>query len=136
MRIAVALVLSSLVWAAEPVDLEVIQKIKTEAFSNSKVMDHVFYLTDVYGPRVTNSTGFMGAANWSVDRLKEWGIPAQLESWGPYGRGWNITHFAAHLIEPQYAPLIGFPLAWTPGTNGSVTGEVILAPIAAEKDFA
>jgi carboxypeptidase Q len=89
----------------------------------------------VYGPRLTNSTGFLAAADWVVAKLKEWGIPAQLEPWGPYGRGWSITHFSAHMIEPQYSPLIGFPLAWTPGTKGPVTAEVMLATIATEKDF-
>ena len=42
---------------SEPVDLAIVHRIKTEAFENSKVMDHVFYLTDVHGPRVTNSPG-------------------------------------------------------------------------------
>ena len=41
--------------AAEQVDLSVVNKIKAEAFSNSKVMDTMFYLTDVYGPRLTNN---------------------------------------------------------------------------------
>lgn len=32
-----------------------------------------------------------------------------------------------HMVEPQYQPLIAFPLAWTPGTNYPVTAEPILA---------
>src|SRR5271170_3328614 len=43
--------------AQEKVDLTVVNKIKGEAFQNSQVMDHLFYLTDVYGPRLTNSPG-------------------------------------------------------------------------------
>ena len=35
--------------AEEPVDLSVIHRIKAEALENSKVMEHVFYLTDVNG---------------------------------------------------------------------------------------
>jgi carboxypeptidase Q len=35
--------------AEEKVDLAVIQRIKTEAFQNSQVMDHLFWITDVYG---------------------------------------------------------------------------------------
>ena len=102
---------------------------------NSKVMDHVFQLTDVYGPRLTNSPGFFAAADWVVKQLKEWGIEGHQEKWGPFGQGWTYTHFSANLIEPQYAPLIGFPLAWSPGTNGPVTGEAMVANIAAEADF-
>jgi hypothetical protein len=121
--------------AEERVDLGVIHKIREEALQNSKVMDHVFQLTDVNGPRLTNSPGFFGAADWVVKQLKEWGIEAHQEKWGPFGRGWTYTHFSANLIEPQYAPLIGFPLAYSPGTNGTVTGEAMVANIAAETDF-
>ncbi|HSP69149.1 MAG TPA: M20/M25/M40 family metallo-hydrolase, partial [Bryobacteraceae bacterium] len=123
------------VHAEERVDLGVIHRIREEALQNSKVMDHVFQLTDVHGPRLTNSPGFFGAADWVVKQLKEWGIEGRQEKWGPFGRGWTYTHFSANLIEPQYAPLIGFPLAYSPGTNGTVTGEVMVANIAAESDF-
>jgi hypothetical protein len=121
--------------AEERVDLNAIHKIREEALQNSKVMDHVFQLTDVYGPRLTNSPGFFAAADWVVKQLKEWGIEGHQEKWGPFGRGWTYTHFSANLIEPQYAPLIGFPLAYSPGTNGTVTGEAMVANIAAETDF-
>lgn len=119
----------------ERVDLNAIHKIREEALQNSKVMDHVFQLTDVYGPRLTNSPGFFAAADWVVKQLKDWGIEGHQEKWGPFGRGWTYTHFSANLIEPQYAPLIGFPLAWSPATNGTVTGEAMVANIAAETDF-
>jgi carboxypeptidase Q len=121
--------------AEERVDLTAIHKIREEALQNSKVMDHVFQLTDVYGPRLTNSPNYFAAADWIVKQLKEWGIEGRQEKWGPFGRGWTYTHFSANLIEPQYAPLIGFPLAWSPGTNGTVTGEAMVANIAAESDF-
>ena len=57
--------------AEEKTDLAAIQRIKKEAFQNSKVMDHLFWLTDVYGPRLTGSPGFTAAANWTVKRLKK-----------------------------------------------------------------
>ena len=123
------------VLAEELVDLDVIHRIKSEALENSKVMEHLFYLTDVYGPRVTNSPGFFASADWVVKQLGEWGIPAHQEKWGPYGHGWNYTRFSANLIEPEYAPLIGFPLAFTNGTNGPITGEVVMATLANEKDL-
>ncbi len=121
--------------AQERVDLDAIHRIKSEALENSKVMEHLFYLTDVNGPRVTNSPGFFAAADWVVKQLGEWGIPAHLEKWGPYGHGWSYTKFSANLIEPQYAPLIGFPLAFTEGTKGPVTGEVVMADLGTEKDL-
>jgi hypothetical protein len=74
--------------AQENVDLATIHRIKDEAFLGSHVMDHLFYLTDVNGPRLTNSPGFRAAADWSVRRLKEWGVSsARTEKWGTFGRG-------------------------------------------------
>ncbi len=133
--VTAAVAIPFLLLAEERIDLSAIHRIRTEAFDNSKVMDHMFYLTDVYGPRLTNSPGYRAAADWAVKRMGEYGIPAHLEKWGPFGRSWTYSHFEAHLIEPQYAPLIGFPLAWTPGTNGTVSGEPMIAAIRTEADI-
>jgi len=62
--------------AQEHLDLATLHKIKTEAFENSKVMETEFYLTDVHGPRLTNSPQFFEAADWAVKQLTEWGIKA------------------------------------------------------------
>src|SRR5262252_4877674 len=73
----------------DKVDLATVYRIKEEAFKDSKVMDHLFYLTDVNGPRLTNSPGQRAAADWAVKTLKSWGIEgAGLEKWGTFGRGW------------------------------------------------
>ena len=132
----VALLVSAPLVAQEAVDLSVVHRIRQEALQNSRVMEHLFYLTDVSGPRLTNSPGFFSAADWVVKQLGEWGIKAHQEKWGPFGRGWTFTHFSAHLVEPQYAPLVGFPLAYTPGTNGPVKADATIAVIANEGDFA
>ncbi len=124
------------VYSEEPVDLAVIHRIKAEAFENSKVMDHEFYLSDVYGPRLTNSPGHKAAGDWVVKRLKEYGLTnVREEPWGPFGRSWNYTYYAGHMIAPQYQPLIGFPLAWTPGTEGAVQGDAIYAPLVTDADL-
>jgi len=124
-----------LLLAGEKVDLLVINRIKSEAFENSKVMDHLFYLTDVNGPRLTGSPAYKAAADWVVKRMNDYGLTAKEEKWGPFGRGWTCKHFEAHMIEPQYQPFIGVPLAWTAGTDGTVTGEPIMVTIKTEADF-
>ena len=133
--IAVAVVLPLALAAEDKADLAAIYKIKNEAFQNSKVMDHMFHLTDVHGPRLTGSPGYRAAAEWVVKRLGEYGIGAKLEKWGPFGRGWTYTRYSAHMLEPGYSPLIGFPLAWTGSTNGVVTGEPIHVTLATEADL-
>jgi len=123
--------------AEELVDLSIVHRIRAEALQNSKVMDHMFYLTDVNGHRLTGSPGYRKAADWVLQQAKAFGLAnGHLEKWGPFGRGWDYTRFSAHLIEPAYAPLIGFPLAWSSGTSGAVQGEPIFAPIRTAEDFA
>ena len=114
-------------------DLNAIYLIKQQALKKSQVMDHLFQLVEVHGPRLTGSPGFRRAAEWAVKRLQEWGMDnTKLEKWGPYGHGWNYSRFSAHLISPQYEALIGVPLGWTPGTSGPVRGTPLIAPL--EKD--
>jgi carboxypeptidase Q len=130
------LLAGALAMAAEKVDLAAVNRIRTEAFQRSKVMDHAFYLTDVHGPRLTGSPQLRSAAEWVSKRFEEWGLAnVTLEKWGPFGRGWSQVKFAAHLKEPQYAPLIGFSRPWSPGTNGLVSAQPILAVIESEADM-
>lgn len=132
MAAAIPLVL----WAGETVDLFAVNRIRAEAFSNSKVMDTMFYLSDVYGPRLTNSPNYKAAGDWAVKRLEQFGlINVKEEKWGPFGKGWETKYYEGHMAEPRFYSLNGIPLAWTEGTNGSVTGEAMLAPVRNDADM-
>jgi hypothetical protein len=131
-----ALLTAAAAMAEDKADLAAIHRIKTEAFEHSKVMDHAFYLTDVYGPRLTGSPALKTAADWIVQQFNSWGlVNANLEKWGPFGRGWSQVRFSAHLKEPQYAPLIGFSRPWSPGTHGPVAAQPVLAVIQSDADM-
>jgi carboxypeptidase Q len=133
-KLALVLALPML-WAEEKVDLAVINKIKAEEFQNSKVMDHAYYLTDVYGPRLAGSPGYKAAADWAAREMEKWGLThVKLERF-PFGRGWTSTRFTAAMKEPQYAPLIGAARPWSPGTNGPVAGEPMIAQICNDADM-
>jgi hypothetical protein len=122
---------------AEEVDLATLHRIKAEAFQGSKVMDHLFWLTDVNGPRLSGSPGFRAAAEWAVRNLKEWGATgARLETWGTFGRGWSMSRFSAHMTAPAYAPLPGVPKAWCAATDGPVSGEAVYAPFVPKDEAA
>ena len=59
LRIAALFVVAlTTVLAQETVNLDVVHRIRKEALQNSRVMNHLFYLTDVNGPRLTNSPGY------------------------------------------------------------------------------
>ena len=136
-----ALLLTSAVPAqaqgGDKIDLGALTQIKGEAFQHSQVMENLYYISEVYGPRINNSRNHRAAAEWAMQQMKAWGLQnVHLEKWGPFGDGWQIKKFYGALETPAYAALIGFPLAWTPGTNGPVTAEAVLAPLHSEADFA
>jgi len=118
-------------------DLDALTRIKHEGTTNSAVMETLSYLTDVHGPRLTNSPTMHAAAAWAQGRLRDWGLSnVHTEAWGPFGRGWVNEHFAATMVTPHPFVLHGYPKAWTPGTDGPVTGEAVFAVIEREEDFA
>ncbi len=122
--------------AGDKVDLDVLAQIKNEAYQNSKVMENLFYISEVYGPRINNSPNHRAAAEWAVKQLKEWGLKnVHIEKF-PFGYGWQIKKYYGALESPAYASIPGFPLAWTPGTNGPVTADAMWAPIHSKEDFA
>ncbi len=121
--------------AEEKVDLFAVQRIRAEEREHSKVMDTLFYLTDVNGPRLTNTPNFFTAADWVVKQMNGAGISARTEKWGPFGRSWRYNKYYAAMVEPQYMPLIGFPLAWTAATNGPITAEATIAAIYTDADM-
>ena len=120
----------------EKIDLDAVYRIKDEGLQRSKVMEIESYLTDVYGPRLTGSPNIREAADWAQKTMKEWGLAkVHLETF-PFGRGWQNQRFVAMAVTPRAYPLIGFPIAWTPGTNGPVTGNAAIADVRNEDDFA
>ncbi|MGB8474346.1 MAG: M20/M25/M40 family metallo-hydrolase [Candidatus Acidiferrum sp.] len=119
-------------------DLAAIHKIREEGFDakTSKIMEIISYLSDVYGPRLTNSPDIKEAAAWTTDQMKKWQLSnVHLEPWGPFGRGWSNERTNVQVIAPHPFPLIAYAKAWTPGTNGPVTADAVFAPITTEADF-
>ncbi len=121
---------------AERVDLDAIYRIKEEGFQRSRAMETLGYLTDVHGPRLTNSPGMRAAAEYAKKYMAEIGLTnPRFESWGPFGRGWANQRTAVHVTSPQTWAAIAYPKAWTPGTSGPVSGEAVAAPMDKEEDF-
>jgi hypothetical protein len=120
----------------EKVDLEVISRIRNEGFRNSKVMELASGLMDSIGERLTGSPNMKRANEWTRDKLTEFGLSnSHLEPWGPFGRGWANQYVNVRMTSPDIAPLIVYSKAWTPGTNGAVTGKCVRVNIEKKEDF-
>ena len=123
--------------SGESTDLAAIQRIKEEAFERSQVMDIAWWLTEVHGPRLTNSPQMRAAADWTVKKLSEWGlVNVKQEPWGAeFGRGWSNERTVVHVLKPTPWPVLAYARAWTPGTGAAITADVVLAPLAADADL-
>ena len=134
--IALLFTLVPAVQSQEKVDLETISRIRYEGFRNSKVMELASGLMDSIGERLTGSPNMKRANEWTRDQLTAMGLSnAHLESWGPFGRGWANQYVNARMTSPDIVPLIAYAKAWTPGTNGVVTGKCIRVTIEKKEDF-
>lgn len=121
--------------AGAALDYETIGKIREEGLTRSQVMDHVSWLADVYGPRLTGSPNILHASDWAIKKFTEWGLANAHREYWRFGRSWSLVRFHASLIEPAAQPIIGFPDSWSPGTNGLVSGDVVSVAIQREQDF-
>lgn len=118
---------SVLIGQTENIDQAVMAKIRTEGMVNSKVMDIAFQITDASGPRVTNSPGFMRAANYAINQLTQWGlVNARLDPWGEFGKRVGTGKIVCGDIISLVQVTHRISKTWTSGTNGLQKGEVIL----------
>ncbi|MGB5294792.1 MAG: M20/M25/M40 family metallo-hydrolase [Thermoanaerobaculia bacterium] len=130
------LLLARTLGADEPIDWEMVNRIRIEGINRSQVMDTLQYLTDRIGPRLTGSPALVEANEWTLQKLREWGLKnGRLEEWGPFGRGWSFSRSAVHMIQPRQTPLMALPKAWTPGTSGPVRGRAFKVTLETEDDL-
>ena len=134
-----ALVLAVAAWgppaSAQPPGDAALAAIRDEGLRRSQVMDHISWLSDVYGPRVTGSPAIEEAGRWTMEKLREWGLSAVHEERFRFGYGWSLVRFHAHMIAPQVMPIIGYPRSWSSSTDGTVTADVVRVDIRRPADF-
>ena len=122
--------------AQSPVERATIARIKEEALTRSQAMDHVSWLSDVYGPRVTGTPNLTRASEWVMKRLGQWGLSNVRQERFAFGQGWRVERFSAHLVSPEPQPIIGYPRTFSPSTRGTITAEVVRVDIRSDADFA
>jgi len=122
--------------AAAAADSVLINRIADEGFNHSQVAETAEYLADQIGGRMTNSPAMRRAEQWSQDKFRGWGLKNVRSEGFDFGRGWWIESSFVRMVSPRPLELRAIPVAWTPATSGAVSAPVIVAPMAADKDFA
>lgn len=122
--------------AQEVIDEKAVEAIRKHGLEESQVMEIASWITDVYGPRLTGSPMLDRATEWAKSQLEGWGMSnVHLHEWGPFGRGWELEHFEMHAQTPGYWTVMAYPKAWSPSTDGAVSGEVVYLQVDSEEDL-
>jgi len=130
-RMAVTVALASAavlgVSAQEPGVAAMNAKLRAEETNNSKLMWIMHEISDVHGPRLTGSPGLRAAQDWAVATMKSWGlVNVKLEPWNFNHQGWQNYELSANVLQPFQQPLNVRAVSWTPGTKGTVEGQVLV----------
>lgn len=121
--------------AAQAPDLVAINGIIDQGLNHSQVMQTAAYLTDRIGGRMTNSPQMRQAEAWTQQQFRDWGLSNVRAEPFEFGRGWSIVRSSARMTAPRPLDLRVIPVAWTPGTNGVINAEIVIAPMTSASDF-
>jgi hypothetical protein len=122
--------------SSEKINLDALAKIKTEATRQPQLMEVARNITTVSGPRLTNSANVRVAGEYARKKLVEWKLDdVHLETWN-FGNGWVNEKFSIKIDSDPSMNLMAYPKAWTPGTSGPVTADVVAAVVRTEADIA
>jgi carboxypeptidase Q len=125
--IAAGMLSAASLHAQETVDTAMFRKIRNAEMNSSQIPKIAHYLTDVAGPRLTNSDGYNRAAKWAVETMKGWGmVNATTEAWGDFGKKWDIQDFHIYMKAPYSGSINAYPEPWSASTSGMQTAEVVL----------
>ncbi len=120
----------------DALDTATLAKIKAEGFHHSQVMQTLSMITDVYGPRLTNSPGYKKAAAYAKSTLESYGLQnVTYDTWDEdFGKSWQLKKFTLQCLEPVYFPMIAYPKAWSPGLK-QTQADVVYLDVASEQDL-
>ena len=118
------------------VDSDVVAQISEEGLQRSQIANTLSYMTDVLGARLTNSIAMDNAQHWAVEEMKRIGLTGtNREPFMEYGVSWDNEYVSIHLLEPDYQPMVGYPIAHTPGTNGKQELPAVIADVRTRQDL-
>ena len=111
-----------------PTDDPIIRAIWAQGMEEGSQIERLAQvLMDSIGPRLSGSPGQQSSIEWAVSMYENWDVPVRAEQYGTW-RGWDRGYTHIDLVAPRKRTLNGTMLAWSPGTDGPVEGEVIAMP--------
>lgn len=119
-----------------PVDWVMVAKIREEGLQRSRVMDYESYMTDVLGARFTMSEDMKRAQAWVKDEMTRIGlVNVAAEPYMDFGVTWDNEYVSLHMLQPDYTPMVGYPIAHTPGTDGPQKAMAVIVDLQVKGDL-
>ena len=118
------------------VDWATVARIREEGLQHSQVMEFEGYMTDVLGARLTLSEDMKRAQKWVQGEMSRIGlVNVAAEPFMDYGVTWDNEYVSLHLLEPDYMPMVGYPIAHTSGTNGREVAPGVIVDLQSREDL-
>src|SRR6185295_18573422 len=74
--------------------------------------------------------GMKKGVEWAKAKFSGWGLAnVHTESYAPLLRSWTWDSASLEVMSPFHAHVQAIPKAWTPGTNGTLKGVPVFAPL-------
>ncbi len=147
-RVVFLLVLAAISMPAQPIartlgvrapsaDWTMVPKIREEGLQRSHVMEFEGYIADVLGARLTLSSDMKRAQMWVQSEMTRMGlVHVAAEPFMDFGVTWDNEYVSLHLLEPDYTPMVGYPIAHTASTKGRQTAEAVIVDLLVKADLA
>jgi carboxypeptidase Q len=112
------------------------EKLFAEIDKNNELMANLEYLCDMIGPRLTGSDKLKAANQWTLQRMKDYGLEnAHLEG-RTIANAWKRGTATARIVEPTAQTMTIASAGWTPSTGGPVGGRLVFVKADKPEDLA
>ncbi len=121
---------------SDPVDAVMVARIREEGLQRSQVMEFEGYMADVLGARLTLSQDMARAQTWVQGQMKAMGlVNVAAEPFMDFGVTWDNEYVSVHLLEPDYQPMVGYPVAHTGSTQGRQVATAVIVDLLLKADL-
>lgn len=108
---------------------ETMLRIIDEGQNRNQIMEHLTYLCEEIGPRLTGSTNVERANHWVADQFRAFGLEnVEVRQWGTIPVRFDRGPSTGKMVSPQQREFEFTARAWSAGTDGAVQGPVFREP--------
>jgi hypothetical protein len=110
------------------------QKIYDEVKAHSELVKNLEHLSFSIGPRLTGSKQMQEASDWTLQRFKEYGLDAHLET-TQIPHSWVRGEDSGQITAPTLRAIAIHASGWSRSTDGPVTAAVVVITLQPGEDL-